>query len=503
MKEGSVGLVETQKYTHDDEIELESGKKFGPIDIAYETYGQLDEDKKNAILICHALSGDAHAAGWHEGDEKPGWWDNMIGPGKAFDTEKYFVISSNILGSCKGTTGPSSTDPETGKPYGLDFPVVTVSDMVKVQKKLTDYLGIDKLLAVSGGSLGGMQALEWAVSYPDSLKFCIPIATTARSSPKQIAFNEVTRRAIMSDPNWDGGDYYGEEHPDDGLSLARMIGHITYLSDESMRKKFGRKLQGEEDYGFDFDVDFEVESYLRYKGGKFVDEFDANSYLYITRAVDYFDLTNGGERTLEEAFEDVEAKFLVIATSSDWLYPPYQSKRIVRALKANDVDVTYSEIKSSYGHDAFLVEPGQLKHMVADFLSEISVGDVVTDVPVIEKDTPIDKAARIMTKSGQTHLPVSDDENKLVGIVTAWDLAESIAEGFDSMSEVMTEDVISVSPEESIREVVKRVREENISAFPVVDEGGRIRGIVTSDTLSQLLGNRNSHLDEKGLDSEL
>ncbi len=495
MKGESVGIVETKQLHYDDEIELESGKKLGPIDIAYETYGELNEDKTNAILVCHALSGDAHAAGWHKGDEKPGWWDNMIGPGKAFDTEKYFVISSNVLGSCKGTTGPASINPETGEPYGLDFPVITVKDMVKVQKILLDHFGIERLFAVTGGSLGGMQALEWAVSFADSVRFCIPIATTAKSSPQQIAFNEVGRRAIMSDPNWDEGNYYGGKHPDDGLSLARMVGHITYLSDESMRKKFGRKLRNEGNYSFDFDVDFEVESYLRYKGGKFVDEFDANSYLYLTRAIDYFDLTNSGDRTLEESFSNVKAKFLVIAISSDWLYPPYQSKRIVRALKSNDVEVTYSEIKSSYGHDAFLVEPGQLKHMVNDFLSHISVKDVVTDVPVIKKDTPIDDAAETMIKSGHTHLPVSNQEDELVGIVTAWDLAKSVAEDLNDLSAVMTEEVLTVSPDESVQNVVNKVREHNISAFPVTDQGNRIRGIITSDTISQLLGKGESSSD--------
>lgn len=487
MREESVGLVETKKYRYEDEIELESGKKFGPIDIAYETYGQLNEEKSNAILVCHALSGGAHAAGWHPEDEKPGWWDEMIGPGKAFDTERNYVICSNILGSCKGTTGPSSINPETGEPYGLDFPLVTVSDMVKVQKKLIDHLGIDKLLAVTGGSLGGMQALQWTISYPDSVRFCIPIATTAKSSPQQIAFDEVRRRAVMSDPKWNGGDYYGDEPPKDGLSLARMIGHITFLSDESMRKKFGRRLQDKEDLSFDFDIDFEVESYLHYKGDKFVDEFDANSYLYITRAIDYFDLTEGGERSLADAFSDVEAKFLVIGISSDWLYPPYQSKQIVRALEANDVEVSYSEIRSSYGHDAFLVEPGQLKHLITDFLSQISVEDITIDVPVINRDTPIEKASEIMVESGFTHLPVSTKEGKLVGIVTAWDVAKSVANESDSLEDIMSHEVITASPHDSIGDVAEKIKRHNISALPVTGEDGEIHGLVTSDTISQLV----------------
>ncbi|KXB06075.1 homoserine O-acetyltransferase [candidate division MSBL1 archaeon SCGC-AAA382F02] len=488
MKGESVGLVETKKYTYSGEIELESGKKFGPIDIAYETYGDLNDKRSNAILICHALSGDAHAAGWHEGDGKPGWWDDMIGPGKTFDTDKYFVICSNVLGSCKGTTGPASINPETGEPYGLDFPVVTVSDMVKVQKKLIDHLDIDQLLAVTGGSLGGMQALQWAVSYPDSVRFSIPIATAARSSPQQIAFNEVRRRAVMSDPKWNEGEYYGDEPPKDGLSLARMIGHITFLSDESMRQKFGRKLSDKEDYSFDFSTDFKVESYLHYKGGTFVERFDANSYLYITRAIDYFDLTNGGERSLREAFEDVKSKFLVIAISSDWLYPPYQSKEIVRALESNDIDAAYSEIKSSYGHDAFLLEPGQLNHIVRDFLSQVSVGDIQIDVPIIGKDTPIEKASEVMIESEFTHLPVSSEKGKLVGLITAWDIAKAVAEDLDSLKGAMTKEVVTASPDESIGSVTRKMRKHNISALPVTDEADKILGIVTSDIISQLVG---------------
>lgn len=487
MKGESVGLVETEKYTYSDKIKLDSGKKFGPIDIAYETYGELNEKKSNAILVCHALSGDAHAAGLHEGDEKVGWWDNMIGPGKTFDTEKYFVICSNILGGCKGTTGPPSINPETGEPYGLDFPVVTVGDMVKVQKKLIDHLGIKQLLAVTGGSLGGMQALQWPVSYPDSVRFSIPIATAAKSSPQQIAFNEVRRRAVMSDPKWNEGEYYDGEPPKDGLSLARMIGHITFLSDESMRQKFGRRLSDKESYSFDFSTDFEVESYLHYKGGTFVERFDANSYLYITRAIDYFDLTNGGERPLSEAFENVKSKFLVVSISSDWLYPPYQSRDIVRALEANGLDVLYSEIKSSYGHDAFLLEPGQLRHIITDFLSQVSVKDIQTDAPVIREDTPIETASEIMIESGFTHLPVSSKDGKLVGIITAWDIARAVAEGLESLEEVMTKDVVTAAPSESIDSVTRKIKEHNISALPVTDESGKILGIITSDIISQLV----------------
>ncbi len=491
MDIGDIGLVETKKFEYPDEMKLDSEKSFGPIEVAYETYGKLNENKTNAVLVCHALSGDAHAAGWHEGEEKPGWWNNMIGPGKGLDTDKYFVICSNVLGGCKGTTGPSSINPETGSPYGLDFPIITVSDMVRVQKKLIEHLGIEQLFAVIGGSMGGMQALSWSVTYPDSIKFCIPIAATSKSSPQQIAFNEVRRRAVMSDPKWRGGDYYGDEPPRDGLSLARMIGHITYLSDESMHQKFGRNLQNKKNYSFDFSTDFEVESYLHHQGDKFVDRFDANSYLYLTRAIDYFDLTNGGERTLAEAFRETAANFLIIAISSDWLYPPYQSKDIVRALRANELEVTYSEIKSSYGHDAFLVESGQVKHIITDFLSQISVKDVtITDVPIIKENTEIEKASEIMIDSEYTHLPVATEEGKLVGIITAWDLAKSIAEGLKSMEEVMTKEVITASPSESIGSITKKMREHNISALPVVDENDEIRGIVTSDTISQIAGSR-------------
>lgn len=488
MRGESVGLVETENFHYPDKIELDSGREFGLIDVAYETYGELNEKKSNAILVCHALSGGAHAAGWHEGDEKPGWWENMIGPGKTLDTEKYFVICSNVLGGCKGTTGPTSTNPETGEPYGLDFPIVTIGDMVKVQKKLIEQLEIDQLLAVVGGSMGGSQSLEWAIRYPSSLKFCIPIATAAKSYPQQIAFNEVRRQAVMSDPNWNEGNYYGSEPPKKGLSLARMIGHITFLSEESMRKKFGRRLQDKEDYGFEFSTEFEVESYLHYKGGAFVEEFDANSYLYLTRALDYFDLTEGGDKTLTEAFENVEANFLVISVSSDWLYPPYQSQEIVRALEANDVDVNYSEIRSSYGHDAFLLEHGQINHIITDFLSKVSVKDLLSDAPVVRKNMPIETASEIMIDSEYTHIPITSKEGKLVGIITAWDIAKAVAENMKSLEDVMTKEVITASPEEPINSVTKKMKEHNISALPVTDEGNKILGIITSDTISQLVG---------------
>jgi homoserine O-acetyltransferase/O-succinyltransferase len=370
----SVGIVETQYFRFaepPDELVLESGKRLGPITVAYETYGRLSEGRDNAVLLTHALSGDAHAAGRHHPDDThPGWWDNMVGPGKAFDTNRYFVICSNFIGGCKGSTGPSSINPSTGRPYGLDFPMITVSDMVKVQKKLIEHLGLESLLTVSGGSLGGMQALEWALAYPASVRSVIPIASTSRLSDQGIAFNEVGRNAITSDPNWNGGDYYGREIPAGGLAIARMIGHITYLSDEGMGMKFGRRLQDKEDYGYDFSTDFAVESYLKYQGDKFVERFDANSYLYITKAMDYFDI-KGKYGSLVDAFSRVTSKFLVISFTSDWLFPSYQSKEIVKALMVNDKDVSYCEIRSAYGHDSFLLEGEKQARLMSSFLRSV------------------------------------------------------------------------------------------------------------------------------------
>jgi homoserine O-acetyltransferase/O-succinyltransferase len=351
-----------------DSISLDSGATLAPVEVVYETYGELNERKNNAILIEHAFSGDAHAAGISPETGKPGWWDNMIGPGKAFDTSKYFVICSNVLGGCRGTTGPASINPATGCPYAMTFPVITISDMVRLQTMLIDSLGIDRLLAVAGGSMGGMQALEWAVSYPERVVSAIPIATTTRHSAQQIAFNEVGRQAIMSDPDWREGAYYGKKQPASGLAVARMVGHITYMSDDSMREKFGRRLRGKEDFGYGFDVDFEVESYLRYRGSEFVNRFDANSYLYITKAIDYFDLANGNG-SMVKAFERTDARFLVISFTSDWLYPSYQSQEIVRALRSRNCDVAYVELQSNYGHDAFLVDVAEQTALIRGFLS--------------------------------------------------------------------------------------------------------------------------------------
>jgi homoserine O-acetyltransferase len=371
-RDKQIGNVETQYYTFaypSAELELESGEKFGPITLAYETYGKLNSEKSNAILILHALTGDAHAAGFHPGDKDPGWWDNMIGPGKAFDTEHYFIICSNVLGGCKGSTGPASINPITGRPYGLQFPVITIKDMVNAQRHLIDYLGIDKLLAVVGGSMGGMQALQWVVSYPDTVRSVIPVATTANHSPQQIAFNEVGRQAIMADPNWNEGDYYGKELPAKGLSVARMVGHITYMSDVSMSEKFGRKFKNTKQ-PFKFSPEFEVEGYLQYRGDNFIKRFDPNSYLYITKAIDYFDLANG--TGLREVFKGIAAPFLIIAFKSDWLYPAYQSQEIARACKLAGIDAIYCELNSNYGHDAFLVEVDEQAHLIKYFLQRVA-----------------------------------------------------------------------------------------------------------------------------------
>jgi homoserine O-acetyltransferase len=381
-----VGVMET-KYFHfalpPNELILENGEKLGPVTIAYETYGELNKQRSNAILILHALSGDAHAAGFHKGDEKPGWWDDMIGPGKAFDTNKYFIICSNVLGGCKGTSGPSSINPKTGKKYGLDFPIINISDMVNAQKHLIDYLKIDRLLSVSGGSMGGMQALEWLTAHPDKLKSAIVIATAVKHSPQQIAFHEVGRQAIMADPHWKEGHYYGGHPPAKGLAVARMIGHITYMSEVSMAEKFGRRPGDEKLHKFS--VGSEVEDYLYNRGNHFVERFDANSYLYITRAIDSFDASRGKE--LYEVLKGIRAKVLVLAFKSDWLYPASQSKEIVKACKLAGVDTTYCEIDSTYGHDAFLLEVEEETHLVKYFLQKVFLeNEVIGDHQVLQYD---------------------------------------------------------------------------------------------------------------------
>ena len=366
-----MGLVVPQHVTLFEPpatLKLASGAEFGPVTVQYETYGTLSPEKDNAILVCHALSGDAHAAGRLAPEDKdPGWWDVAIGPGKAFDTNEYFVICSNILGGCKGTTGSMSPNPATGRPWGTEFPMITIQDMVAVQKALIDKLGIRRLLAVSGGSMGGMQALEWAVSYPDLVETIIPIACTHRMSAQGIAFNEVGRQAIFADPHWNCGDYYSGPSPDAGLAIARMIGHITYLSEKAMHRKFGRALRHRNTYAYNFETEFQVESYLHHQGKKFIQRFDANTYLYITKAMDYFDL-GAGFPSLRASLKRLKAKTLLVGFSSDWLFPPNDMKEIANALRSNGADVTFLVIQSDYGHDAFLLETEELTKALRPFL---------------------------------------------------------------------------------------------------------------------------------------
>jgi len=376
----SVEQVCTQYFTFAEDVpfQMSSGATLSPVTLAYQTYGELNPDHSNAILVCHALSGSQQAAGTSAADPKEiGWWYDCIGPGKAFDTEKYFVVCSNVIGGCFGSSGPTSINPKTGQPYGLSFPIVTIEDMVDAQIRLVDHLGIDQLLCVSGGSMGGMQALQWVAKYPQRLRAAIPIATTARHSPLQIAFNAVGREAILRDPHWREGDYYNSsDHPDAGLAVARMIGHITYLSDSSMHSKFGRRLQDREIFGYEvFNTDFEVESYLRYNGNKFPARFDANSYLYVTKAMDYFDLSHETGR-LADAFRHAaevaaDVSFLIVSFTSDWLYPSYQSKELVRALSTLGINATYVDVKSVWGHDAFLLETATMTELIANFLGRL------------------------------------------------------------------------------------------------------------------------------------
>lgn len=371
----SVGLVQTKSFhfAQDKPFLLESGETLQPVTIAYETYGQLNADRSNAILVLHALSGGGHAAGYLQAnDDKPGWWDDSIGPGKAFDTDRFFVICSNVLGSCYGSSGPTTIDPRTGKPYGLNFPLVTIGDMVRAQLKLIDFLGIDQLLCVVGGSMGGMQALEWAAHYPHRVKAAIPLATTARHSPMLIAFSEVGRQAIYADPAWNDGNYYSQEKkPDAGLAVARMVGHITYLSETAMHQKFGRRLQDIERYGYEFQTEFAIESYLKYNGNNFTRRFDANSYLYVTKALDYFDLSSETGSLAASFANSTNVKYLVVSFTSDWLYPSYHSKELVSALTAAGADVTYLDIQSTWGHDAFLLEVDTMTKLISSFLERL------------------------------------------------------------------------------------------------------------------------------------
>lgn len=367
MSNGSLGMVRTYTITFKEEFFLESGRMLHQVTLAYETYGTLNEKKDNAILICHALTGSAHAAGVHSpDDEKGGWWDDMIGPAKAFDTDKYFVICSNVLGSCYGSTGPASIDPSTGRHYALRFPVVTIKDMIKVQKKLLDKLGIERLFCVAGGSMGGMQVLEWGVSYPEISRKLVVISAAGRITPMAIAFNTIARFAIQKDPAWQNGDYYGDNPPRDGLAIARMAGHITYLSEAAFNKKFGRRLGSQESI-YDFGSIYEVENYLKYNGYKFTERFDANSYLYILKAMDIFDLSYG-YGSYEEALKRITAKTLLIDFTTDFLFPPYQTEEISAIMTKYGNKPKRVTIDSDCGHDAFLLEFDDQSAVISAFL---------------------------------------------------------------------------------------------------------------------------------------
>lgn len=374
MSDG-VGIVETEQvlvFNGEEALPLESGVEFGPIEVAFETYGVLNETRSNAVFVCHALSGDAHAAGFHEGDDRPGWWDNMIGPGRPLDTDRYFVICANVLGGCKGTTGPSSIDPVTRRPYGLRFPVLAVRDLVEVHRALLRELGIERLLAAIGGSLGGMQALQWALDYPQELDGSLVIAASGRLSAQNIAFSAVAREAIMRDPDFTGGDYYSRgQRPDRGLALARMIGHITYLSEESMREKFGRRIQDADEPRHGFDVDFEVESYLHYQGQSFVERFDANTYLYLTRVMDYFDPFVDPVHTRKQLSAG-NTRFLVLSFDSDWRFSTDHAREIVRELQLAGAPVTFREISAPQGHDSFLMPNPDYHRTVAAYLDRLA-----------------------------------------------------------------------------------------------------------------------------------
>ncbi|EMD83911.1 Homoserine O-acetyltransferase [Pacificimonas flava] len=350
-------------------LSLESGAVLRQLQVAYECYGTLDPDRSNAVLVCHALTGDQYVASTHPLTGKSGWWARMVGPGRPIDTDRYFVICSNVLGSCLGTTGPAS-EGEGGTPWGMRFPVITLADMVRAQAKLIDHLGIERLHAVVGGSMGGMQVLSWAALYPDRVASAVAIATAARHSAQNIAFHEVGRQAILADPNWNGGDYYGGEAPTAGLSVARMAAHITYLSEAGLTEKFGRRLQDRQAKSFGFDADFQVESYLRYQGLSFTSRFDANSYLYITRAMDYFDLAEAHDGQLAEAFRGTATRFCILSFDTDWLYPTAEARRVVHALNAARAPVSFAELSSPFGHDAFLLESTEMDRIVGGFLRE-------------------------------------------------------------------------------------------------------------------------------------
>ncbi len=357
------------RFPAHEPLPLTSGASLAPLTVALRTFGRLNTLRNNAVLICHALTGDQHATGTHPVTGRPGWWHRVVGPGRPIDTERFFVICQNVIGGCMGTTGPGSENPGTGAPYGLDFPVITIGDMVRAQVRALDALGIERLLCVAGGSMGGMQALQWAAAYPERVASCLPIATAARHTAQNIAFHEVGRQAIMADPDWRGGAYApAGVRPQKGLAVARMAAHVTYLSDAALHRKFGRNLQDRGGVSFGFDADFQVESYLRHQGSTFVDRFDANSYLYITRAMDYFDLAADHGGLLAHAFRDTRTRFCVLSFTSDWLFPTSESRKIVHALNAAAADVSFVEIDSDKGHDAFLLDEPEMFRVVSGFL---------------------------------------------------------------------------------------------------------------------------------------
>ncbi len=394
--EGNVGVVRTRTHDLLRPLRLDCGRALEPVRIAYETYGTLSPARDNAILVCHALSGDAHAAGWSDDPSAPsavdgagaggrargglGWWDGMIGPGKAFDTERYFVVCTNLIGSCRGSTGPSSIDPATGRPYGATFPVVTVHDMVRAQAAFFDELGIERILAASGGSLGGMQAIEWALQFPDRIRSFIPIAATAALGTQGVAWNAIARSAIMADPDWQGGAYEGTgRSPTAGIKVARMLGHMTYLSEAAVRERFGRRFQEGDDPSYDLRrADFAIESYLRYQADGFAKRFDANAYLYISRALTYYDAAREyGGGSLARAFSRVRASALLLSFSSDWLYPPHDSEEIARAIHANGRDAGHIVIDADYGHDSFLLEEAAMTERITAFLDDLAARERV------------------------------------------------------------------------------------------------------------------------------
>jgi homoserine O-acetyltransferase len=370
----SVGAVSAASLSFAEPLSLASGQSISDYSLCYETYGALNADRSNAVLICHALNASHHVAGYRAEDPKDiGWWDNMVGPGKPVDTNRFFVVGVNNLGSCFGSTGPASLNPATGRPYGSSFPVITVEDWVQAQARLADALGIQRFAAVMGGSLGGMQALQWAIAYPDRVAHAVVIASTPRLSAQNIAFNEVARRAIVTDPEFYGGDYYAHQTvPKRGLSVARMVGHITYLSDDDMAQKFGRALRGSDDYRYGFDVEFEIESYLRYQGEKFSTYFDANTYLLITRALDYFDPARKTEGDLAAALAQVSSKFCLVSFTTDWRFPPERTREIVSALMKNKADLAYAEIDAPHGHDAFLMTDPKYHGFVREYFDRIA-----------------------------------------------------------------------------------------------------------------------------------